>query len=149
MTSPVDVPSEFEALDFTQGLRRQLITQLISPTPIVSPDVKLPDDPSERELLVKLIDGTDRQALGRLRVKTDTNSAGAMADMATNVAAIANKIFDGIGDNDPHRSATPVKRDLGLPNALVDEFTVVPGQTEISPKEQTYDTFIASPPEEK
>lgn len=96
----------------------------------------IPEDPKDVKVLLAAVDGMDRQAIGRLRIKTDQQ----LANAALEAIALADEIF---GDRDA--LIARAKRGESINSVLGDtelpEFTPIPGQTAINPPQETFENF--------
>lgn len=72
--------SEDLDLDYTQGLRKRLLNLVVK-------DLKtIPEDKADKSMIIQLLDGMDRQALSKLRIKSDEGSADKQSAAAATIA---------------------------------------------------------------
>lgn len=126
---------EDQDLDFTRSKRRQIVTALCK-------DDKVPTDPEQLNLLLKTLDGIDKPALVKLRIKADE---GISNNAAVAAAALAQVFMN------PNSKRKPEVIELGvvdeskipeLPNDLPVP-QVLPGELDVNPAQETYDSFMA------
>ena len=117
-----------EALRFTQIKRRELVNVLC--------DDGIPRDPKDRAMLLKALDGMDRQALTNKRIAGETagNEAARMAAQAMNV------LFEKLGNQNPFQKEG-AGRVIDAPQKFVEKLELVPGETEIGIASLDYDSF--------
>lgn len=118
-----------QQLQFTQSLRMQAIGELTA-------DGKIPSDEDGRNFLLKLLDGTDRQAISLKRIEADNNNAAADRDAALLFAEVSQRMA---------RSGNPFKKDRGVTlvaTAELPEITVSEGQMDIGRSSETFRDFI-------
>ena len=97
----------------------------------------IPEDPKEVKVLLAAVDGIDRQAIGRMRIKTEQQ----MANAAIEAIAIADEIF---GDRDALIARARMGQSI---DAMLDAiqlpegFIPIPGQTAINPPQESFENF--------
>lgn len=97
----------------------------------------VPADPKDAKVLLAAVDGMDRQAIGRLRIKTDQQLANAAAE----AIALADEIFI---DRDTLIARARRGESVGtvLSNVdVLDQFVPIEGQTAINPKQESFEEF--------
>lgn len=127
--------SEDQVLAYTQGKRKFIVDEIMK-------DNKVPQDKGEATLLIQALDGLDRAALTQKRIKADEQAAAGMAGAAGLVAKLltqagSRKNIDVL-DVDAREVVVP---ELGNE---VPAPSLVPGETEVAPKQMDYDSFTAS-----
>lgn len=123
-----------QVLDFTQTKRREIVDKLTaSGIPVT--------DNEQMSTLLKTLDGMDRVALGKKRIKADENIAGAnQAAAAAVVAHLLQKAGNaGIA---PFQSATLVDRVPPTLGADIPRPVLVEGEMDVVTPQLSYDTFI-------
>lgn len=128
-----------EDLDFTKALRKRVITAL---TIDKSGQFGLPEDVKEQGTLMKALDGIDKAALGKMRIKIEDKVANNNAEQAAMIAAM----FKQVG----HNSQAYMNKNPDLTNHVPPEVpahfkppVVVEGATAITPPQDTYESFMA------
>lgn len=125
-----------EVLQFTQGLRQNLISTLCA-------EGKMPDDPKTQQLLLATLGDMDRTALTKKRLNNDTDSAE--ADRLAQLAIAS--IYHQVGNRSPFENGNAVippeaHPTASLPAALVEDMQIVPGEMDIGSVEMTYSQFM-------
>lgn len=128
----LDTKDVDSVLEYTQAKRKFIIEAMIV-------NNKLPEDPTEKSVLLKALADMDKTVSTRKRLVIEEQSAASAEEQASASAALLqamrHKMFE---------APVPVPRaapDLG--NTPID---LVPGETEIGVANLTYDAFIASLP---
>lgn len=119
-----------QVLEITQALRLKSVTSLTNEKDVMN-------DPKMANVVIKLLDGLDKQALGIKRIETDNKVADGVI---ANAAAIANIVRKSISENYGkviHEEVVPPQL-----NISIDESNVVPGNTDINPAQLSYATFM-------
>jgi len=127
-TLPVALTDD-AALAYTQQMRQRLIEE------ITGTDV--PKDADTQKLLLTVLDGMDRNALGTKRLKVEDRNSDAdrkaamlIAEMQTQLGIVNPFQFGVIGGTAPAH-----------PEKLVDDFTLVPGELDDSPITSNFKDF--------
>jgi hypothetical protein len=138
--NPATLPaamSDEEALDFTQRHRRGLVDALTIGGP--------PTDGEVANVLLKTLDGIDRQALTKMKIKSDENASNNSDALAASVIA---GVFAQLKGKNPYEREliegefvdnTPPVPDLNKLPAI----TLVPGETDIGTSDLTYESFTS------
>jgi hypothetical protein len=121
------------SLDYTQGIRRQLIGILMT-------DVKAVADPKVANSIGGLLDGMDRQALGKMKIRVEEAQVINQEGMATNIAEILKQMGSG-GHN--FQAAEPVPREVPKLGSDVPDPILVDGEVATTPIQQDFDSFHA------
>ena len=128
-----ELPCETTGMRIANKVRMLVITQL------TKGGTETPADPKEAKVLLAAADGMDRQAIGRLRIKTEQQ----LANAALEAIHLADEIFK---DRDAlvtrARSGQPLESVLDTAQ-LPDCFVPIPGQTDINPPQETFEHFRA------
>jgi hypothetical protein len=129
---------EDEVLDFTQKVRRGVIKDLLK-------NGMVPGDNSDRSLLTSMLDGLDRQAVGIKRIKAEEKAASGMSEASALAAQLLKEAGrTRIGGDDvvdvPVREVPTLGDDVPRPQ-------LVPGETDISPRQSNYEEFAANRPQ--
>lgn len=129
----IELPSEDSVLAYTQHKRQQIANQLLA-------DGKLPEDPKMAKLALDVLDGMDRAALGRKRIKVEEQANKNQEHAAGLIAEILHKV-----SSNRHPSLTI---DVNVePPRLSDDIPapeLVDGETSpIGSGNETYETFTA------
>ena len=129
----IELPSENSILAYTQNKLQQIANQLLA-------DCKLPDDPKIAKLALDVLDGMDRAALGRKRIKVEEQANKSQEHAAGLIAEILQKV-----GNNRHPSLTIDV--YAEPPRLGDDIPhpeLVDGETSpIGAGNETYETFTA------
>ena len=125
-----DEHTELLDLDYTRSKRMQLINSIT--------EKGVPADLKDRSILLQALDGMDRAALSKMKIKSDEGISNGQAA----AAAILAELF-----NDPRT------RNVGKSNDLVGSVQVLsiavqpdqllPGELDINPVAESYDSFMA------
>jgi hypothetical protein len=134
MTTPQTpaVSAEDQVLDYTQEKRMRIVEEFIpSDGKPITQDLKL------LALTLQAMDGMDRAALGKKKIKveeegnkTQEQAAGLIAE----ILAKANSISHGTPM--PGRQAPSLPPEVGAP-------TLIAGETDVGPRQRSYDEFTA------
>lgn len=115
-------------LNRTQYVRDELISKMT--------ETGMPKDNEDRELLLKVLDSSDKAIFGKARAKANQQTANAQKDVTSMMAQVLSRIDVGkvgIANRD-----TPITLDS---NFIADN--VVEGETAIGVQNLTYDEFMA------
>lgn len=127
------VMNDDQVLAFTQGIRVKAIGTLTQRGAV-------PEENSDRNFLINMLDGLDRQALGNKRLKVDEQTNNGMVNAANLVAHLLNTVT-GVKrlDNEVIEGhVTPVLgNEVPTPQ-------LVPGETEVNPGQLDYNSFITN-----
>lgn len=135
------IEGEDNVLTYTQKKRQQLVTQLMGEN-----GEKLQNlEKGDKMVVLAALDGMDRAALGRKRLKTDEKIGASQAQAAAIIAQVlqapgamhAGMVIDG-----QIQQARPVPQ---LPTSLP-EPEVVPGEMDSDAAQMDFDTFMAQSP---
>lgn len=132
-TNAVALKADDAVLDFTQGIRRQMVTALM-------PEGKVPTDKEGAQILLGTLNDMDRQVVNLKRIKVDEkandNTAMANAIIADVINRVGGqKIFEVEGSS----------RDIPvIEGSLIEDVTVVPGELADTDKDTTFDSFMES-----
>lgn len=123
------------ALNLTQQVRHQIIATMTHKGVPVS-------DPEAMTILLKTMDGMDKVALGKKRIKVDEGTANAGQAAA---AAIIARVLQAASNasNKPYTSTVPVNREIPTLSLDVPRPMLVSGEIDIAPTQMTYDVFMA------
>ena len=123
--------SEDQVLAFTQFKRQQIANQLLA-------NGELPGDPKLAKLALDVLDGMDRAALGRKRIKVEERANQNQEQAAALITELLNKVGS-------YRPPILLQRDIvDIPKLGDDvpEPQLVPGETsDIGGQAETYETF--------
>ena len=135
VSSPQTTDPDDEVLQFTQSKRMEIVNKLTAkgiPT----------DSNDDMGNLLKTLDGMDRVALGRKRIKADEGIAGAnQAAAAAVIATLLQKANSGGAK--PFQSDTLVDREIPVLGNDIPAPVLVDGETETAPSQMSYDGFMA------
>lgn len=139
-TQVAEVVNDDQVLDYTQGIRRQLIGHLTK-------DGKMPADLKEQSMLLQTLDGMDRVALGRKRIKVEEKANNNQAAMAGLVAHMLTNVRRGRGLN---ADGTPIAaagsapaRSAPVLSDSIPEPVLVPGETSAAPMRMSWEDFTS------
>lgn len=131
-----------ELLEWSVHERKLFIARMMKP------DGSLPDDPKEKALVLKAMDGIEKIAISRKRIKIEDKAATSQAEAARLIA----HVFKSVAEKNPfvidmgtaeqlspeQRKALPsLPDDIPLPE-------LVEGETAVSPPQNSYDNFMNS-----
>lgn len=118
-------------LRHTQGVRLTVVDQLMD-------QGKIPVTQEDRELLLKVIDGLDKQAINKKRIKAD-NKIGDAAQQAAAALAIMSQRLAGV---DPFKATNSSSGPERVPDKFAKgEIVVVPGELDMGSDTRTYEEF--------
>lgn len=119
------------ALAYTQQMRQRIVQEIAGEA--------VPKDADTQKILLAVLDGMDRNALGTKRLKVEDKNSDAdrkaamlIAEMQTQLGIVNPFQFGVIG------GATP-----SHPEQLVDDFTIVPGELDDTPITSNFKDFTA------
>jgi len=130
--------SEDQILAFTHSTRKQVVNSLMSKG--------VPQDGESLNILLKTVDGMDRAALTRKRIKADEKVADQAAAASGLIAQVLLAVGSRRGQLEPvqtitHREPPMLGPDIPTP-------ILVEGECEVNPIQVQYDAFMATfPPE--
>jgi hypothetical protein len=129
----VSVDSEDEVLARTRGVRLKIVSSL------TKTENGFPADPDEAKLLIKALDGLDKQALTTKRMKVDEKiAAGAAASGKEIIAALLSKVSHAYQGSGP----TIIIEAPVLSLDEVPQPELLPGETELGTKQLNFETFM-------
>lgn len=114
-------------LERTLSDRRQLYDQVVERG-------KLPSDPKMVDVALRLLDGIDKNALGRLKVQVAKKQADGVADLSS----VLTKVLQDTQASRRRRAEEPVAPGARLLQSD-EKVTTVPGEMEVGVKSITYD----------
>lgn len=120
-----------DTLEYTQSIRRKLASDLIK-------NEKIHEDPEASATLLKTLDGLDKVALGRSKIKASIKASESNITSATAIIELLKQV-------NPHTGKITGDSDLA-PKELPSDMRLtdaVPGELEINPDPITYATFTA------
>ncbi|HWT40108.1 MAG TPA: hypothetical protein VN081_02450 [Dongiaceae bacterium] len=130
--------SDEEALDFTQRHRKDLVDVLTANG--------APTDGEVANVLLKTLDGMDRQALTKMKIKSDERTNDNSDKLAASVIA---GVFAQLKGKNPYEKEVIEGQLLERAAPAVDlsklpAIELVPGETDIGTSDLTYESFTAS-----
>ena len=129
MTHQTSADQSDRDLDHVRAIRLRMIDDLCKD--------KIPGDKEDRAFLLSLLDGMDRSAMGRKRIKTDEKVGSNVAHAMSLISEIYKQSdVRTLGQSDRPRAALPVLED-GV------EVFVVDGELETNPVTEDFDSFMA------
>lgn len=139
MDNVIVVSVEDQDMDFSNGVRKQLIGKIIEKGIPV-------DDTKQCGILLQALDGIDRQALGKKRIKVEEDAGKSAAGMASAIADLLRQQQTGItASQAPVGSKPPPMLGSEVPPPVLIE-----GETSVVASQLDYDSFTSKmiPPEE-
>lgn len=105
-------------------------------------DGSLPDDPKERALVLKALDGIDKTAVSRKRLKIEDKAATNAAE----TAKLISQFYERVSSKDPfvidqNMQEVPVRAAPKLPDNSP-EVDTVEGEMDTTPSQGSYDEFM-------
>ena len=128
----VALVSEDKILAFTHAKRMFIVEQMLA-------SGKLPEDPAEKKVLLNALDGMDKAALGRKRIKVEEKTNTSMAQAAALIAHVLN----APGVNQAYKASAPVQREAPTLPSDVPPPVLVEGETSVVQNSRNYETFMA------
>jgi hypothetical protein len=120
-------------LDYTQGIRKQIVTSLVK-------DLENLQDPKVINTLNQTLDGMDRQALGKMKIRVEEQQTQNQEGMAANIAELLRQM--GSGGN-TFQAPVPVPREVPALGSDVPDPVLVEGEVATNPAQQDFDSFHA------
>lgn len=118
-------------LRHTQGVRLQVVDQLMD-------QGKIPVTQEDRDLLIKVIDGIDRQAIAKKRIKSDSKIGDAAQQAAAALAIMAQRM----GGKNPFKADNSAAGPDKVPDKFTKgDVTIVPGELDIGDDTRTFEDF--------
>lgn len=120
--------SEDKDLDYTRDIRKRLADSLTRKG--------MPSDIKEQSILLQTLDGIDRAALGKLRIKSDEGVSSAQMAAASILATLFNDPrTKGIGKNND------LIGDIPTFDVTIEPPLLIEGELDTSPPIQTFESF--------
>lgn len=123
--------SDDAALAYTQQMRQRIVQEIAG--------TAIPKDADTQKLLLTILDGMDRNALGTKRLQVEDRNSDAdrkaallIAEMQTQLGIVNPFQFGVLGGTTPSH-----------PDRLVDDFTIVPGELDDAPITSNFKDFTA------
>jgi hypothetical protein len=122
-----------QILEYTQGIRKQIVTELVKKNENLQ-------DPDCINTISKVLDGMDRQALGKMKIRVEEKQATNQEGMAANIAELLRQMGSN-GHN--FQAPVPVPREVPALGSDVPDPVLVDGETATNPAQQDFDSFHA------
>lgn len=129
----VSTDPDNDVLDYTQSIRKRLITTLVKETEALQ-------DPKVVNAIGGLLDGMDRQVLGKMKIRIEEQQTTNQEGMAANVAEMLKQMGSG-GHN--FQASSPVPREVPKLGSDVPDPILVEGEIATIVPQQDYDSFHA------
>ena len=120
-------------LEYTQGIRKRIVTELVASNDNLK-------DPKIIGTIGQMLDGMDRQALGKMKIKVEEQQASTQEGMAANVAELLRQMGSG---GHTFQAPVPVPREVPVLGNDVPDPVLVDGETATNPTQQDFDSFHA------
>jgi hypothetical protein len=120
-------------LDYTQGMRKQIVG-------VLAKNLENLADPKIVGTISQVLDGMDRQALGKMKLRVEEQQVMNQEGMAANIAEILRQMGSG-GHN--FQAAEPVPREVPKLGSDVPDPVLVEGEVATTPIQQDFDSFHA------
>jgi hypothetical protein len=120
-------------LDYTQGMRKQIVG-------VLAKNLENLADPKIVGTISQVLDGMDRQALGKMKLRVEEAQVMNQEGMAANIAEILRQMGSG-GHN--FQAAEPVPREVPKLGSDVPDPVLVEGEVATTPIQQDFDSFHA------
>lgn len=122
--------TELDDLAYTRSKRKQIIEHITAKG--------IPEDVKMQSILLQSLDGMDRAALGKMKIKSDEGVSSAQLAAAAIMATIFNDPrVKTIGKTDSATREVPIL-DTSLP-----QVELVEGELDIDPKGDSFEAFAA------
>lgn len=131
VVGPVD--ADEAVLDYTQVMRKQIVG-------VLAQDLKNLADPKIVSTISQVLDGMDRQALGKMKLRVEEAQVMNQEGMAANIAEILRQMGSG-GHN--FQAIEPVPREVPKLGSDVPDPVLVDGEVATTPVQQDFDSFHA------
>lgn len=130
-----DAPDEDEVLAFTHQMRKRVVRDITKDgTPV--------NDSRQMGVLLQTLDGMDRSAITRKRMRVDQDIAKGTNESNAGLLAAVLRSIPNVGRPAPGE-APLVERAIPVLPDTVDIGQMVEGQTEKAPPQDTYQSFMA------
>lgn len=120
-------------LDYTQTMRKQIVGSLTK-------NLENLADPKIVSTISQVLDGMDRQALGKMKIRVEEQQTMNQGAMSANIAEILKQMGSG-GHN--FQAVAPVPREVPKLGSDVPDPVLVEGEIATTPVQQDYDSFHA------
>jgi hypothetical protein len=129
------IENEDQVLNYTQRKRQQIVTQMMG-----AKGEKLKDlERGDKMVLLQALDGMDRSALGKKRLKTDEKIGASQAAAAALIA----KVLTAPGINQAGMASGITRASVPVLPAEVPDPVLVPGEIATDAPQMDVDTFMA------
>lgn len=129
----VVLTQEESDLEFTNKIRKNMIRNLVGDEGVATKDVK------DLNVVIKALDGIDKSALTKLRIKSDEGISNKNLEASTNIAHILS--------TRTAQELLPQSKEiqgniLEIDDNLIEGITIVEGELETNPIPLNYDSFM-------
>lgn len=131
-SSIIALDAEDNILGYTHSVRKGIVVALM-------PNGQLPSDPANTKIVLAALDGMDRSALTRKRIKTDEKKI----DSDAAAAELISKVLIAAGSSGNKRNLPITQRALPVLGTDVPEPLLVEGETSTNAPVQNYDSFVS------
>lgn len=118
-----------ESLQFSQGIRRQIVRSLM-------PQGQVPKDPDNLNMLLKTLDSSDRTVLTQAKIQAESNNANRQIDVQARFADLLNNMPTSGG-------AAGSREGLTLPGEF-SAIELVEGETKVGTTQLNLDDFVTT-----
>lgn len=119
-----------EDLSYTRAIRKRVVAALIAE--------KLPESDEDRKYLATMLDGIDRSALAKSKIKIEDNNS----KNQEHVAALVAQVLSKVNNRDLHTSTGVSNPNRVLQLDYTSNLTFVDGEMETGVKNLDYDELI-------
>ena len=129
-TAQTPFTTEDDVLAYTRARRKDLADHLTSHG--------APKNKEDQQVLLATLDGLDRSALGRLKIKADEKANAGMAGSAALIA----KVLSEIGNRNIYQFEGDFTREVPVLDSSIPVPDVVEGELETNPQQTNYEEFM-------
>lgn len=127
----IELITEDDVIQYTRSKRKDLVEELTKNG--------APKDKDEQHVLLSALDGLDRSALTRLKIKTEeTNNKNQQ-----NIAALMAKVLTSINPSETF-VVEGTCREIPILDERIPDPILVAGETDLNPEQLDYDKFMAN-----
>ena len=128
------LPVEDEVLAFTHSKRSFIVNEMLKKG--------IPEDPAYTKIILNALDGMDKSALTRKRIRVDERQNNNQEQAAALIAKLL------VASSGPKQLEEFTRTIIPILSSDIPDPIAVEGETSNSASAQTYDSFIASLPSE-
>ena len=125
------IANDDAVLDYTLKMRKFVLDKMLA-------DGKLPEDPAEKKIILNALDGMDKAAIAKKRIKLEEK----VVDSHAGAAAIIASILSMSSSVNAFKDINPVNRVAPTLGSDVPEPVLVEGEASVTANQQTFSEFM-------